>query len=144
MKSLSVVGGMLVFLFLAHGAAHAQSGIAKGKVVDEQERPVAGVTVELEFQGGFDRTYEAKTNKKGEYTQIVTAGRYRITASKEDYQGAFIEQGIQPGAPTRLPAIQIVSRAAAIEAAIEKDEILGPFKKAALQRNLWVRIGFFG
>jgi len=77
-----------------------------------------------------ERQYEAETDDEGQYTVIVSPGRYRITASKEDYQGAFLEHPVNPGSQTKVPEIRIVTRQVAAAAAVEKDEVLGPLKRA--------------
>ena len=55
---------------------------------------LSGFAVKTYFQGGVNRQYSAQTDDKGKYQQILTAGRYRITASKEGYQGGFMEQAV--------------------------------------------------
>jgi tetratricopeptide (TPR) repeat protein len=124
------VGTIALGACLAPEDAWAQRGIAHGRVVDESGQAVAEVTVTLEFQGGFERKYETKTDKKGTYTQIVEPGPYRVTATKDGYQGAFLDQAINAGGRTTVPDLRITSQERAIAAAIEKDEVLGPLKKA--------------
>jgi tetratricopeptide (TPR) repeat protein len=65
--------------------AFAQStGMVKGKVFDGQDKPVDGAKVTIAFKDGISRTYEVKTNKKGEFIQIgLPPGNYSITAEKE-------------------------------------------------------------
>ncbi len=119
-----------VLLVIPAAELQAQSGIARGKVVDENKKPVADAKVVFEFQGGYEQSYEANTNEKGEYTQIVRPGRYRIVASKGDeYQPAFLDHTIDIG-HSNVPAIQIVSREAAMRAALEEDPVMGPLQKA--------------
>jgi cytochrome c-type biogenesis protein CcmH/NrfG len=109
--------------------ALAQMGIARGKVEDEKGGPVEGAVVELVFRGEMERQYKTKTNKKGEYTQVVPSGAYRVTASKEGYQGSFMDQRIATGDGTDLPTLKIVSRAAVAKEAMAP--ILAQFEKAA-------------
>ena len=72
--------------------AQAQTGTARGKVLDAQGQPIADAKVLIEFQGGITRKFETKTNKKGEYMQVgMQPGPYRFTASKEGYQPGFID-----------------------------------------------------
>jgi tetratricopeptide (TPR) repeat protein len=123
---------LVVAVLLAIPAAElqAQSGIARGKVVDENEKGVPDATVVFEYRGGFEQRYEGKTNEKGEYTQIVRPGRYRIVAGKGDeYQPAFLDHTIDIG-QSDVPTIQIVSREAAMRAALEEDPVHGPLQKA--------------
>lgn len=124
------IGALTLSVCLAAAEARAQRGIAQGKVVDESGQGIAEATLSFEFQGGLERKYETKTDKKGRYTQIVAPGPYRVTAMKEGYQGAFLDRMIDAGAPTAVPDLQITSQEKAIAAAIEKDAVLGPLKKA--------------
>jgi tetratricopeptide (TPR) repeat protein len=117
-------------LCLAAAEARAQRGIAQGKVVDENGQAMAGVSVSFEFRGGFERKYDTRTDKKGRYTQIVEPGRYRVSATMDGYQGAFLDLTIDGGAPTAVPQLQITSQEKAIAAAIEKDAVLGPLNRA--------------
>jgi tetratricopeptide (TPR) repeat protein len=69
------------FLFLVHTAAFAQTGLIRGKVVGPDGKPVQGAVVTIEFQGGVTRSFTAKTDKKGEFTQLgLQSGTYKITA----------------------------------------------------------------
>ncbi len=71
----------LACLLLAAPAAFAQATMIKGKVVDAKDQPVAGVTVEVE-QDGSGRKLSTKTDKKGEFIQLLTqSGNYKVTAS---------------------------------------------------------------
>jgi tetratricopeptide (TPR) repeat protein len=130
MKTRIATAALTLALCLAAEEARAQRGIAQGKVVDENGQAVVGVTVSFEFQGGLERKYETTTDKKGRYTQIVEPGRYRVSAKKDGYQGVFLEYAIAGGAPTAVPELQVTSQEKAIAAAIEKDAVLGPLKRA--------------
>jgi tetratricopeptide (TPR) repeat protein len=130
----SLVPGMLCAAALLFGAeAFAQTGTARGKVLDEKDQPVADAVITLEFQGGVSRKMETKTNKKGEFTQVgMYPGPYRITASKEGYQPAVADHRIPMGEPTYLPDIKMMSKAAAQAASGDKgrEELTANFKKA--------------
>jgi len=130
MKTRFPTGVLALGVCLAAAEAQAQRGIAQGRVIDENGQAVAEVTVVFEFHGGFEHKYQTKTNKKGQYTQILTPGPYRITASKDNYQGAFLDQTIAGGAATSVPDLQIVTQETAVAAAIEQHEVLGPLKRA--------------
>jgi len=130
MKTKVAMAALTLALCLAADEARAQRGIAQGKVVDENGQAMAGVSVSFDFQGGIEQRYETQTDKKGRYTQIVEPGRYRVSAKKEGYQGVFLEYTINGGAPTAVPQLQVTSEEKAIAAAIEKDAVLGPLKKA--------------
>jgi tetratricopeptide (TPR) repeat protein len=108
MKRFLVAGAVLASLTLLGGEAAAQTGTARGKVVDDKDQVIEGVTILLEFQGGVTRKNETKTNKKGEFTQVgLSPGTYRITASKDGFAPVTIEYRIQLGEPTYLPNIKL-------------------------------------
>ncbi|MFI5184506.1 MAG: tetratricopeptide repeat protein [Vicinamibacteria bacterium] len=121
MKRLVLAGGLFGALFFAVSDARAQTGTARGRVVDEQGQPVADAKVELDFQGGVNRKLETKTNKKGEYTQVgLHPGVYRITGSKEGYQPSYVEEKINLGEPTAVPDVKLMTAKAAQAAAAGK------------------------
>jgi tetratricopeptide (TPR) repeat protein len=97
--------------------------------VDDKGAPVADATVELVFLGEMERQYKTRTNKKGEYTQALPTGAYRVTASKDGYQGSYVDQRVATGDPTDLPTLKIVSREAVAQKAMAP--ILEQFEKAA-------------
>ena len=118
MKRLLFTAGLLAGFALLGGEASAQTGTARGKVVDDKGQPLPEVAVTLDFKGGVSRKYDTKTNKKGEFTQVgIYPGVYRITVSKEGYQPTFIETKINLGDPTYLPDFKMNSVAAAQAAA---------------------------
>jgi Tfp pilus assembly protein PilF len=74
-----------VLLALVIGVAQsalAQSTMIKGKVIDAKQQPLVGVAITIEFQGGVNRKLSTKTDKRGEFIQLLTeSGMYKITAS---------------------------------------------------------------
>jgi tetratricopeptide (TPR) repeat protein len=106
-------------LVLVSGEAEAQTGAARGKVLDENGQPVADAKIEIDFKGGVTRKYETKTNKKGEFIQVgLQPGNYDFTASKEGYAPDKIGFRISLGDPTYLPEFKLkTAKAAAEEAA---------------------------
>lgn len=114
MKRAWVVLGLVAGLGLLASEASAQHGSARGKVVDEKGEPVKDAKVEIEFLGGVTQKYETKTDKKGEFIQVgMRPGQYRITATKEGYQGTYVEYRISLGEPTQIPVMALTSAAAA-------------------------------
>lgn len=115
MKRFLVSGGLVVACLLLAADARAQgTGTARGKVFDEKDKPVEGAAIAIEYQGGITRKHTTKTNKKGEYTQVgLPPGIYRVTATKEGYQGGYIDVRIALGEATYLPDLKLVSGAAA-------------------------------
>jgi tetratricopeptide (TPR) repeat protein len=119
----------LAVVLLAGSEARAQTGTARGKVVDEKGQALEGVKVEIDFQGGVTRHFETKTNKKGEFTQVgLQPGVYKFVAQKEGYQGVSNEARVSLGDPTYLPDLKLTSVATATKAAI--DDVQGPFTQA--------------
>ena len=83
---------VLLVLGLLAPLAHAQTGAARGTVLDEKGQPVADAGVRMEFLGPVARQFDTKTNKKGEFTQVgLPAGPYRVTVSKEGFSPAVSE-----------------------------------------------------
>jgi len=126
--------GALTLVMVSALEARAQMGMARGEVVDESGAPVAAATVSFEFLGGIDREYTAQTDDEGKYNQVVAAGRYRVTVSKEGYQGGYMDQMVNAGAPTYLPKLEMVSRESLVQEAM--GPILEKFERAgALSRE---------
>jgi len=133
MKRLLTAGALVLSFVLSGSEVAAQTGTARGKVLDDKEQPVADAKVELNFLGGVTRRFETKTNKKGEFTQVgMYPGRYRVTVTKDGYQGSYIETRIALGDPTYLPDFKLVPVQAAAQAAgaTKQAEITAAFKKA--------------
>ena len=113
MKRLLVAGGLMVACLLLGTEAGAQgSGTARGKVVDEKGQPIEGATIVLDFQGGVTRKFTVKSNKKGDFTQVgLPPGPYRVTATKDGYQGTYTDGRIALGMPTDLGEFKMTSAA---------------------------------
>jgi tetratricopeptide (TPR) repeat protein len=126
MKRLVVAGGLMLGLVLLAGEVSAQTGTARGKVMDDKGQPLEAVKILIEFQGGINRKNETKTNKKGEYTQVGLApGNYKITAEKEGFQTTFIQVKVSLGEATVMPEMKLVpgktgGQSAAAAAAADK------------------------
>jgi tetratricopeptide (TPR) repeat protein len=114
LTAAALVGG----LWLLAPAAQAQTGTARGKVMDSQGQPLADAKIVMEYMGGITRKFEVKTNKKGEWMQVgMQPGPYKFTASKEGYQPSFIEVRISLGDPTAVPDFKLNTMAEAQKAA---------------------------
>src|SRR5437867_6562632 len=123
MKRLFATAGLFLALVLAGSEARAQTGTARGKITDDKGQPIADAVVTIEYQGGVTRKYETKTNKKGEYTQVgIYPGVYKVTVSKEGYQGGTLESRISLGEPTYLNDMKLLTRSAAQAAAAGSDK----------------------
>lgn len=133
MKRILAAGAVLVGLTLLGGEAAAQTGTARGKVVDEKGQVIEAAAIAVEYLGGVTRKVETKTNKKGEFTQVgMYPGNYRITVSKDGFQPAVVDHRIAMGEPTYLPDITMLTKAAAMAASGDKsrEELTANFKKA--------------
>jgi tetratricopeptide (TPR) repeat protein len=119
MKRFLVAAGLIAASLLLGAEARAQgTGTARGKVVDDKGQPVEGAAVVLDYQGGVTRKHTTKSNKKGEFTQVgLQPGIYRITGTKDGYQGGYVDIRIGLGEATYVPDLKLVSAAAARTAA---------------------------
>jgi Flp pilus assembly protein TadD len=134
MKRVFVTAGLLLALALLAGEARAQTGAARGKVVDEKGQAIADAKIQIEFLGGVTRKFEVKTNKRGEFTQVgMFPGVYKFTASKEGYQTGTIEFRVTLGEPTQIPDFRLMSVKAVQEAGAGKQAELQTAFKHALE-----------
>jgi len=119
MKRVYVAAGLVAGLLLSAPAGWAQStGAVRGRVLDDKGQPLPDAVVSLDYQGGVTRKFDTKTNKKGEFTQVgLVPGGYRITASKDGFQGTYLDMRVGLGEPTQLPDMKLTSKAAAQAAA---------------------------
>jgi tetratricopeptide (TPR) repeat protein len=105
----------------------AQTGMAKGKVVDTADKPVEGAKVTIVAKG-MKNTRELKTNKKGEWVQIgLFPGDYEITAEKGDDKGNVstrISIGENPEIMIRVgragPSPEMAAKAAALQKSFDE------------------------
>ena len=134
MKRFLAAGGLLVALALLGPEASAQTGTARGKVMDDKGQPLADSVINIEFQGGVTRKYETKTNKKGEFTQVgLFPGDYKIVAGKDGYAPNGIEHKIGIGDVTYVPDIKLpdAKKVAEAQAAKQEEDIVPIFNRAA-------------
>jgi tetratricopeptide (TPR) repeat protein len=85
MRTLMLRGMLTVVatFALSVATAHAQS-LAKGKVVDAQNKPVEGAVIHFEQKDGPTKR-DVKTDKKGEFLFVgLPFGDYKVTATKDD------------------------------------------------------------
>ncbi len=118
MKRVILAAGLAAALSLVGAEASAQTGAVRGKIVDEKGQALVDAKLAIEFQGSLTRKYETKTNKRGEYTQVgLQVGDYKITATKEGYQGAYVTLRVGLGEPVQVPEMKLVPMAVAQAAA---------------------------
>ena len=123
MKRLVTAAALFAALFSAP-AAHAQTGMARGKVVDEKEQAMSGVKVTWEFQGGVTRKGEVTTNKKGEFIQVgLQSGNYRFTVSVAGYQPETADLRVSLGDATLVPDFAMKPKAAATAVAASRERL---------------------
>jgi Flp pilus assembly protein TadD len=104
------IGGVLLFA----PAAFAQTGMARGKIIDDKGQPVAGAKITWEYQGGITRKGDVSTNKKGEFVQVgLQPGNYKFTVVVEGYQPEVVETRVGLGDPTVIPDFKLKPKAAA-------------------------------
>lgn len=132
MKRALIAAGLLLGIGLVAVPAQAQTGTARGRVLDSQGQPVVDAKVTIEFQGGITRKFETKSNKKGEYMQVgMQPGPYRFTATKEGFQPGVIEFRITLGDPTAIPDFKLNTAAqAAQQPGSAQAELRESFQKA--------------
>jgi Flp pilus assembly protein TadD len=132
MKRALIAAGLLLGIGLVAAPAQAQTGTARGRVLDAQGQPVVDAKITIEFQGGITRKFETKSNKKGEYMQVgMQPGPYRFTATREGYQPAVVEFRITLGDPTEIPTLKLNSAAqAAQQPGSAQNELREGFQKA--------------
>lgn len=125
---LAVCGAITAAAFtLALAApAMAQTGMAKGKVVDAKDQPVEGAKVTIAAKG-MKSSRDVKTNKKGEWVQIgLFPGEYSITAEKDGNKGIVdvrLSMGENPEIMIRVgpagPSPEVAAKAAKLQKAFD-------------------------
>jgi tetratricopeptide (TPR) repeat protein len=102
-------------------AALAQSTMIKGRVIDADKQPMVGVQITIEFMGGVNRKLQTKTDKRGEFIQLLTeSGMYRVTATDPKVGSASAETKVSLGRVAEL-TILLVPTTAATDAAKAKE-----------------------
>lgn len=112
-----------LFLLAPAMPALAQTGMLKGKVVDQADKPVEGAKVTIAAKS-VKAAREVKTNKKGEWVQIgLFPGEYSITAEKDGHKGIVdtrVSIGENPEIMIRVGPAGPSPEAAAKAAALQK------------------------
>ena len=108
------VTAVLMTLLLGFApAAFAQSTIVRGKVVDEKQQPLPGVTVLIEALGGGNQKLTAKTDRNGEFVQLMTVtGAFRVTASDPKLGSAFSDTTVVRGKAVEVTIVLVPTTAA--------------------------------
>lgn len=91
------------FLLSVVPAAVAQTGMLRGKVLGPDGAPVQGAAITIEFNEGISRKFTAKSDKKGEFTQLgLQPGMYRITAVADKMGTATQDIRVRVGATAEV------------------------------------------
>jgi tetratricopeptide (TPR) repeat protein len=94
-------------------AALAQSTMVKGKVIGADKEPIAGVQITIESLGGVPRKLQTKTDRRGEFIQLLTeSGPYRITATDPKIGSASADTKVSLGRVSELVIVLVPSTAA--------------------------------
>lgn len=102
----------LALVLVAASAAFAQSTMIKGKVVDAKDQPMVGVSILIESMTG-GRKLTTKTDKRGEFIQLLTeGGQYRVTATDEKVGTAQTELAVRIGQSRETKMVLAVATAA--------------------------------
>jgi Tfp pilus assembly protein PilF len=84
LKNVTMACVALAAALLVGSTVSAQSTMIRGKVVDKDGKPVAGAAIVIEFKGGVNRKFQTKSDKGGQFVQLLTeSGEYQVTASAD-------------------------------------------------------------
>lgn len=109
---MRTAAAFVMLAFLAP-AAFAQSTMIKGKVIDAKKEPLVGVAILIESLGGSNRKLQTKTDKKGEFIQLLTeSGGYRVTATDPKIGSASAETKVSLGRVAEMTIVLVPSTAA--------------------------------
>ncbi len=93
--------------------ALAQSTMVRGKVIDAKKEAIPNVTITVESLGGSGRKLTTKTDRKGEFVQLLTeSGMYRITASDPKIGSAGNDTRVVLGKVSEMTIVLVPSTAA--------------------------------
>jgi tetratricopeptide (TPR) repeat protein len=106
------VTAVLIALSIA-APALAQSTMVRGKVIDAKKDGIPNVTIVVESLGGSGRKLTTKTDKKGEFVQLLTeSGAYRITASDPKIGTVSNDTRVALGKVSEMTIVLVASTAA--------------------------------
>ncbi len=100
MKRLTILSCLAVAGSLAASGAWAQNvGAVAGKVVDQDDKPIAGASIVLSLPENPKQYYKGESKKNGEFLLMTgqTSGPWKLTVQKEGY-GDYA-----PAEPFRVP-----------------------------------------
>lgn len=83
-KTFTTWLGAAAAIVLCTAGLAAQATMIKGKVVDGEGKPVAGAVILIESRSGINRKLQNKTDRRGEFVQLLTeSGEYQVTATAD-------------------------------------------------------------
>jgi tetratricopeptide (TPR) repeat protein len=94
-------------------AAMAQTAMIRGKVIDAKKDGVSDVTITVESLDGSGRKLTTKTDKKGDFVQLLSAsGKYRVTASHPKIGSATNDTAVSIGKTAEMVIVLVPTTAA--------------------------------
>ena len=103
----------VLFALSIAAPALAQSTIVRGKVIYAKKEPIQGVVIVVESLGGSGRKLTTKTDRKGEFVQLLTeSGMYRITATDAKIGSASNETRVVLGKMSEMTIVLAPTTAA--------------------------------
>lgn len=109
-----VTGVLLATMAAIATPAWAQSGALRGKVVNEEGRPVDSAEIVLDFVGDIKRQMKTISDKNGEWVRAgipIGSGTWNITAKKFDLVGTAEKVAVKVGDTVRVPDIVMMTPA---------------------------------
>jgi TonB-linked SusC/RagA family outer membrane protein len=87
-----VLAQLLLTVLFLHASANAQEGIIKGMIVDENNTPVAGVTIECSPANKEDKKFYGESDRNGNFSIVglKTGTRYDLHFTHVSYQNHTI------------------------------------------------------
>ncbi|MBM3807059.1 MAG: tetratricopeptide repeat protein [Acidimicrobiia bacterium] len=103
----------ILFALAIAAPTFAQSTMVRGKVVDAKDQPLPGVTIVVEALDGSGRKLTTKTDRRGDFVQLLTAsGAYRVTASDPKIGTASDDTKVTLGRVAEMKIVLAASTAA--------------------------------
>ena len=102
----------VLFALSIAAPALAQQAMVRGKVIDAKKDGIPNVTIVVESLSGSGRKLTTKTDKKGEFVQLLTeSGMYRVTASDPKIGSASNDTKVALGKPSEMVIVLVPSTA---------------------------------
>jgi tetratricopeptide (TPR) repeat protein len=130
MKRALAAAGLLLGVALVAVPAEAQTGTLRGMVVDTDHKGIADVKVTIDFTGGIKRTFEAKSNSRGEFLQVgIPPGTYNLGFTKDGYRDYTLPWRVSIGL-SELPQPVVLEKGVSRKEAEAILKIQAAFKEA--------------